>query len=416
MSHEMLGIDGRVVYTMPALPSDVLRLREFEHFFRDYRGPTFSVQTKDGWSWSSSSGHPEFTATFSTCAELDAVIDDSTEGALSRMFLEGNLDVQGELFVLLSVAEYVLRHASGLSGNLIHAIRRASLHWMKGLRISHRSSAAPWRLNSCLASLPVDFFQPWLGPSLGHFCARFRNPREALEDAQQHAIKQVCSDLKLEEHDRFLDMNCGWGSVLIYATGEYGVRGQGMAFSGQQAATILDRLRQRNLHRRCTVECRNSAEPLTIGSRFEKIVDIGLFDQVAPLCFRSYLEYASDALTPGGILLMHRTTRRPGASGKGGEVPHLESSGCGELPLLSSELQVAESFGYQILNVEDLSEDYGLTLRHWIERIRCCETPLAETPKRQFRSWFFCLLETAAKLDVGEIQLQQLRLRRATAS
>ena len=418
MSHEMLGAEGRLVYTMPALPSDVLRHREFQQFFRDYQGSSFSVQTRDGWSWSSSSArNPACTATFSSRTELDAVINDSTEDSLSRMFLEGKLDVQGELVVLLSVAEYVLRHSNGLSRSLIGTISRASLDWMRGLRSNHRnSSLASSRFNTCLSGLPVDFFQPWLGPLLGHFCARFGDPRESLEDAQQHALEQVCFALKLDRDERFLDMSCGWGSVLIYAVSEHGVRGQGIAFSEQQAATVTERLRQRNLNRKCAVECRTSIGPVDMGRTFEKIVDIGLFDQVAHFSCRSYLEYASNVLVPGGMLLMHKTTRRPGASRKEGEIPHLESAGLGGLPLLSSELQIAEASGYQILSVEDLSEDYWRTLHHWIERLRCYAAPVAETANRQFRSWLFCLLETAAKLDIGEVQFDQILLRRPARS
>jgi cyclopropane fatty-acyl-phospholipid synthase-like methyltransferase len=145
---------------------------------------------------------------------------------------------------------------------------------------------------------------------------------------------------------------------------------------------------------------------------FGKIVDIGLFDQVPHVSIRSYLEYAFHALLPGGMLLMDRTTRRPGPSRKGAEMPFLESPGIGGFPLLSSELQMAESAGFQIMNVEDLSEDYRWTLHHWVGRLRYYAEPLAETGNRQFRSWLFCLLDTAAKLDVGEVQLEQVLLRR----
>jgi cyclopropane-fatty-acyl-phospholipid synthase len=226
----------------------------------------------------------------------------------------------------------------------------------------------------------------------------------------------MCSALKLNERDRFLDMSCGWGSVLIYAVSEHGVRGQGMAFSEQQAATITERLRQRDLHRKCTVECRTSVEPAAMERTFQKIIDISLFDQTAHFSFRSFLEEASRILSSRGMLLMHRATRCPRMLGKRAEGPHLESPGSGPLPLLSRELQVAESSGYQILNVEDLSEDYRLTLHHWIERLGCYTAPQTGIANWQFRSWLFRLLDIAAKVDVGEVQLEQILLRRTSIS
>lgn len=38
MSHETIGPERSVVYTMPLLPSDALRSMRFDQFFEQYRG------------------------------------------------------------------------------------------------------------------------------------------------------------------------------------------------------------------------------------------------------------------------------------------------------------------------------------------------------------------------------------------
>lgn len=129
-------------------------------------------------------------------AELDTVATDSTEDCLSRMLLEEKLDIQGVLFVLLSVAEYVL-YSHGLSRSLIGTITRTSMHWMKGLE---RSSE--------LVSFRLAF--------------------------------------------EYLRLKPGWSTLLVYAVTKHGVSGKGMAFSEQQAGTVIELLRERifrSMHR-----------------------------------------------------------------------------------------------------------------------------------------------------------------------
>ena len=406
MSHEMMGAERRLVYTMPALPSDAVRCREFDRFFEAYRGPSFSVRTQDGWCWiSSHRGNPAFTVTFSSRAALDAVIEDSTEDAVAKAFLDGNLDIQGELFPLLSVAEYVLRHSSGLSRGLIGAISRATLDWVKGRR--RPPVVTGWRFRGCSSDLPVEFFQGWLGPSLAHFCARFRRPEDTLEAAQRNALEKICAILQLEEGDHLLDLSCGWGSLLLHAAAQHGVRGQGITFSDQQAAIVRERCQRHGLGGQCTADCTDLAKVSRPGVSFEKIVDIGLFHQVAHSCFRSYLGCTFQTLALGGLLLLHRLTRSPKAPRNATEFGHIEPSATNTLPLLSSELQMAEAAGFQILSVEDLSREYRNTLHHWIERLRRTGSG---TDMRQFRAWLFHLLDTATKLDAGDVQLDQVLL------
>ena len=124
MAHESLEPGRTVIYNLPTLPSDSLRTLEFSQFFRDYHGPRFLVRTGDGWSWPSPAPRsPEFVAVFRSRADLDAVIGDRGETQLSRTFLKGGLEIQGNIFALLSVAEYTLLHAETLSNGLVHTLR-----------------------------------------------------------------------------------------------------------------------------------------------------------------------------------------------------------------------------------------------------------------------------------------------------
>lgn len=61
------------------------------------------------------------------------------------------------------------------------------------------------------------FYKPWLGKSLAYSCAYFRDPTDSLDRAQQQKLELICRKLRFQPGERFLDIGCGWGSLVLEA-------------------------------------------------------------------------------------------------------------------------------------------------------------------------------------------------------
>lgn len=410
MSHEIVEPGRAVVYNLPSTFSDTLRSVRFEQFFRQYEGSAFSVRTLDGWSWSSSTVRsPEFVATFRTREALDAVIGEAREATLSRIFLDGGLEIQGNIFVLLSAAEYTLRHSEGLSSNLIQTVGRISLDVSRRLMHGRKSSASHnWHCMPCPLDLPVEFFEPWLGSCLGHFSAHFRDCEENLESAQKNACERACGLLDLEGCDRLLDVGCGWGSLLLYAAEHFGADSRGIASSGLQLQAAEDRICRSGLAWKCSVDCRDLRTTPFQEQAFNKITHLGIFEQAPFTDLGKYLACMQRMLMPGGLLLLDRMTwsRECGAMARSIK-PGLPSES------LSKELELAESAGFELVSAESLRDEYEQTLRVWIEHLlrhwmRDGTRPFG----RGYRAWLLYLVEIAASLRAEELQVHRVLLRR----
>lgn len=410
MSHEIVEPGRATVYSLPTRCSDALRSMQFSQFFDRYRGTPFAVRTADGWYWSSSTRRPaEFTANFRTREVLDAVVGDMNDATLGRIFLDGGLDIQGNIFVLLSVAEYTLRHSEGLSTNLIQTIGRISLDVAR--RFIHGSKnevRQNWQCAPCPLELPVEFFAPWLGSLLGHFCASFRASEEDFDSAQRNALERACNWLALDAGDRLLDVGCGWGSLLLYAAEHYGADVRGIASSNLQVEAAEDRICRSGLRWKCSVERRDLRTAPYRAEDFDRISHLGIFEQVPFTDLDKYLACMNNMLAPGGLLLLDRMTC---------------SHDCGALarsmhPMLpveslSKELELAEGAGLELLNVETLHAEYEQTLSIWIERLLDnWMRDIACSFTREYRAWLFYLVEVAASLRAEEIQVHRLLLRR----
>lgn len=415
MSHETIGPERAVIYTMPSLPSDLLRSMQFDQFFESYRGASFSVGTGDGWRWCSTAFHaPACTATFRTRDKLDGVINDAAESTVARLFLDGELDIQGDMAALLSVAEYVLRHSGQLSRTMVHTLSRIALELSRRVKVPGRPDTFKSRslLTSSLTSscsLPVHFFEQWLGPSLAHFCARFRSPEETLDAAQRNSLDFVCGLLRLERDDRLLELGCGWGSLLLHAAERYRTNALGITMNATQADAINCRIREREMQWRCAAEVRNLYTSPYPAETFDKIVEIGIFEQEGYRHLREYFARMRRMLTPDGLLLVHRMTRPPEHKAA---TLHSDLFLNGDLAPLSKEIEAAEGAGLEVHSVENLREDYEHTLRLWIQRLQQAAHHSAESADRGYRIWLLYLIDIAAAVQAGDLQIQQVLLRR----
>lgn len=410
MSHEGLEPGRAVSYSLPCLFSDTIRTRAFDEFFRRYQGASFCVQTSDGWSWRSSPRIPEFTATFRTRTALDALIGDARETTLGRLFLDGDIELEGNILILLSTAQYTLQHSEGLNSGLVHTLFRISHSFARRLWSWNKEPEKPgWHYTPCPLDLPVSFFTPWLGDSLGHSCASFRNQDQDLEPAQNNSFEHACEWLDINRSDRLLDVECGWGSYVLYAGAHCGIRARGITSNPPQMEVAAERIRRLGLERTCSVGPDEILLNQNTSESFSKICQLGIFEPVAACDLPLYLGRLKSILTPGGLLLLDRMT---GAGDSEAWITSLPSEFLSNS--ISTELDLAESAGFEPILMECLEDQYEETLRIWIDYMM--NGPMSENTRlfsNGYRAWMLYLLELATSLDAGQLKIYRILLRRA---
>ena len=410
MAHESLEPGRTVIYNLPTLPSDSLRTLEFSQFFRDYHGPRFLVRTGDGWSWPSPAPRsPEFVAVFRSRADLDAVFGDRGETQLSRTFLKGGLEIQGNIFALLSVAEYTLLHAETLSNGLVHTLRHFAAELPRRLlRGLANTPPQNWRCLPCPLDLPLEFFEPWLGPQLAHLGGCFGSGQEPFETALDRALDHACTAMELAAGERLLDVGCGWGSLLLHAARVHGADALGVPSCPAQIDAAREQILANGSADRCRVEARDLCSAPYPARSFDKIASLGIFEQVSSADLGKYLACLQRMLAPGGLALLDRLTpSRDSATHLCSVHPGLPSES------LSKDLALAEASGWELVGVEPLQRDCENTLRVWIDRLRQAQTrTVSEAFRPAYRAWLFYLVEIATSLHAGELQVHRVLLRR----
>lgn len=386
--------------------------------FRGYEGTAFSVRLWDGWQWASSATEKSVcTIVLETPTALRNLILSPDEMTLGEAFIHRELEIEGDIFSAFAIAEYLLSRPQGLRQEVTERLLQALLHVRRWSKHGSRHTRARDRASiSYHYDQPTDFFRPWLGESLVYSCAYFRQPDDPLDQAQKQKLELICRKLRLQPSEHFLDIGCGWGSLLLHAAGVFGANASGITLSREQADAARQRIEHAGLGQNCTVDLLDYRELIHRQSRFDKVASVGMFEHVGLEKLPEYFRVVKDILRPGGVFLNHGIAHAHHSAARKNSFIDRYVFPDGELVTLAQALEAAESQGFEVRDVENLREHYELTLRHWVDGLRRNTTTLQNyLSDEMLRIWLLYMAGSAAAFHRGDIAVYQVLLSRPRA-
>ncbi|HEX4020587.1 MAG TPA: class I SAM-dependent methyltransferase [Acidobacteriaceae bacterium] len=387
----------------------------FDQLFASYLGPAFAIQTWDGWLWNSSQNKsPDCTIVFRTPGALRHLFFDPNEWSLGQAFIDGDLDVQGDLVEAFHIAEHIFNQPVSFKNRQLQKIGAIFLGIQQRLnRGTEHSQSRDRRSIAFHYDQPAEFYLPWLGPSLVYSCAYFHHDHDCLDIAQENKMDHICRKLRLKPEERFLDIGCGWGSLILHAASRYQAIAHGITLSKMQAATAIERICHADLQNRCFVELRDYRALAGAREIFDKIASVGMFEHVGHKMLPLYFRIAHSALKRGGVFLNHGIARANSKQPRKLSFINRYVFPDGELVPISKTLQVAEQAGFEVRDVENLREHYAKTLRLWVKSLEeHAEATIHYAPKSIYRTWKLYMAGSAAAFERGDLGLYQILLSR----
>ncbi|NLU75835.1 class I SAM-dependent methyltransferase [Streptomyces sp. HNM0575] len=266
-----------------------------------------------------------------------------------------------------------------------------------------------------------DFYELVLGPSMVYSCAYWEpaapGSTPTLEGAQRAKLDLVCRKLALREGQRLLDVGCGWGSLVLHAAREYGVRAVGITLSQEQATYARKRVAEEGLTERVEIRVQDYRE--VRDGPYDAISSIGMAEHVGRERYRDYADDLYSLLRPGGRLLNHQIGRRPLADESAYEVDEFIDAYVfpdGELAPVGQTVAVLEEAGFEVRDLESLREHYALTLRAWVANLEAAFDRAARlTSYGRARVWRLYMAASALAFEHNRIGINQILAVRASA-
>jgi len=198
-------------------------------------------------------------------------------------------------------------------------------------------------------STPAPFFRRPPGPDYG------------LDQAQHDKLDLVCRKLDLQPGQRLLDVGCGWGALVIHAAQKYGVQAVGVTISEEQAELGRARVAEAGLSDRVEIRVQDYRE--VTGGPYDAIASVGMSEHVGAERIVEYARGLHALLPPGGRLLNHAIASiRPLVAEEEARSSFIDRYVFpdGELLPLSTTVSALEHAGFEVRDVENLREHYGL--------------------------------------------------------
>ncbi|HTU70842.1 MAG TPA: cyclopropane-fatty-acyl-phospholipid synthase family protein [Candidatus Baltobacteraceae bacterium] len=392
-----------------------------ETVFGNAFAQNFDVRFWDGSTLPSKTTPPAFTFVINSPGALRSALAPPLEANMGAAFVSGALDIEGDLVAAITAFNAANQRRSGVRtarvAYLLLQLPRearpspagAQLH---GRRHSRRRDRAAISYHY---DHPVEFYRTFLDRDLVYSCAYYDDGIDDLDRAQAAKLDYVLRKLRLQPGMSFLDIGCGWGSLVI-AAAQRGAWSHGITLSRVQHDEANRRIAELGLADRAKVEYRDYRE--LRGLAFDRIASIGMFEHVGRPKLAEYFRSAFAALRPGGLFLNHGIAeqspgRRPPRN------PFIERYVFpdGDLVAVSDGLAIAERTGFEVRDVENLREHYARTLRAWVANIeRNREEAIARAGEAAYRVWRLYMAASAVSFDAASIGVYQSLLARPDVS
>lgn len=236
---------------------------------------------------------------------------------------------------------------------------------------------------------------------------------DSLDRAQTKKLELICRKLRLKEGERFLDIGCGWGSLVLHAASEHNATAHGITLSREQALVSNQRIREAGLEGRCKIEFRDYRDCDGLAESFDKIASVGMYEHVGLANLPLYFQKVYQLLKPGGAFLNHGIARSASSPSRRNSFIDKYVFPDGKLVTFSQAIEAAEAAGFEVRDVENLREHYELTLRRWVDELeRNKDALLHAVPETTYRIWLLYTAGSAAAFRRGDIAIYQTLLSR----
>ena len=366
--------------------------------------------------------------TFTSPRALRRMLWAPNELGFARAYVSGDVLIEGDIMAGLSALERVADPEFGPGVVIDSSTRRALVKAALRLGIAGpppRPPAEESRLGGLRHSRGRDaqaiahhydvgneFYELVLGRSMTYSCAYYEQepgPAFGLAEAQQAKCDLVANKLGLKPGMRLLDVGCGWGAFVCTAASNYGVDAVGITLSREQADYARRRADAEGVGDRVEIRIQDYRD--VQDGPYDAIASIGMAEHVGQAMLPTYSADLFALLRPGGRLLNHAISRRPGSPGGFSRTSFIGRYVFpdGELEPLAVMVEALEDAGFEVRDVESLREHYALTLRTWVANLEANWDRAVElTSPGRARVWRLYMAGSALAFEGNRIGVNQV--------
>lgn len=147
-----------------------------------------------------------------------------------------------------------------------------------------------------------DFYNAFLGPMMIYTSGIVHSKGETLEELQENKLELVCNKISLQPGDRHLDIGCGWGTLVNYATEYFKSDSIGVSLAKNQIDWGRGVAKEKSQEDRARFLCMDYRD--IPRGKYDKITCLEMAEHVGVRLFPSFLSQVRDMLEDDGVFFL----------------------------------------------------------------------------------------------------------------
>jgi cyclopropane fatty-acyl-phospholipid synthase-like methyltransferase len=325
---------------------------------------------------------------------------------LYEAYFDGDIDIPGDIYKMLRNRNLFVKYT----------LTKEHLRWAVTNfvpEVTIHSKAQDQRIVREHYDRGNDFFGWFLGERMVYTSGYFEHPGQSLEVSQDNKMHLVCKKLQLKPGERLLDIGCGWGTLTLFASKNYGVDATGVTIAERQTEFGNGRIANAGLSQRARILCKDYRD--IPRQKFDKISSLEMVEHVGVKNLVSFYEQVRDLLVDDGLFLLQWTGLRRGLRPEdliwGLFMNKYIFPGADASLPPSSMLKAMEKGGFEMNSVENISIHYAWTIKRWHDNwLSNKDAVVAAYGERWFRIWHFFLAWSTIIAEQGNAACFQVVL------
>ena len=247
-----------------------------------------------------------------------------------------------------------------------------------------------------------ELFENMLDKYMNYSCGYWKNAKN-LDEAQIAKMDLICKKIYLKPGDKILDIGCGFGGFLKYASEKYNIQGVGLTVSKEQAKFA------KNFCKNLPIEIKiDDYRNIKAKKEFNHVVSIGMFEHVGYKNYRKFMKVVSSVLKDDGLFLLHTIGTDTSVKATDPWInKYIFPNG-----MLPSPKQITTAIEgiFKIEDWHNFGTDYDKTLMAWYENFEKYWQKNFKEENKFYRMWKYYLLTCAGAFRARNIHLWQIVL------
>ena len=149
-----------------------------------------------------------------------------------------------------------------------------------------------------------DFYKSWLDETMTYSSGFFEGNSDNLKEAQNKKYKLILDTLNLPKNSSILEIGCGWGGFLEYAS-SVGYKIKGITISQEQFKFASNRIKGLTNHPEIEL-----IDYRKLKGKFDAVVSIEMFEAVGSKYWKTYFDVVKQLLKSNGQALIQTITMK----------------------------------------------------------------------------------------------------------